>query len=302
MKKIIVKKHNQRLDIFLVEELKKSRNKIQELVLNNNISINDKIVNKNGMILNFNDKIEITETKNDFEINSNIESYELDLEILYEDEYLLIINKPSGILTHPTSFNEKNTLANAIKYLFEKKKITTNPGIIHRLDKDTSGLIIIAKNLETLNLMQDMMQEKKITKRYYALVHNNIKGDNFIIDMPICRSMQSKLRMQVGEGKNFKNAITEVEVIERFSTYCLLICTLHTGRTHQIRVHLRHINHPLVNDPLYGVDKNPTEYGQYLCAYEIEFIHPINNKKINVKIELPEEFKKIIREIKLYEK
>lgn len=221
------------------------------------------------------------------------------VEIIYEDEYFIIINKKSGVLTHPTQYNEDNTILNIMKYYFDKNKIQSDPWIIHRLDKDTSGLLLIAKNLEVLNKFKELINNKSIIKKYYAIVHNVLKDKKIIIDIPIARSFQSKLRMQAINGKNSKSSQTEIELIENFKHHALLSCNLLTGRTHQIRVHLRYINHSIINDPLYGIESKVTDYKQYLHAYYLKFEHPYTKKEIEINISMPDEFKEKILELKI---
>ena len=286
-----------RLDKNLVKLTNFSRTKINELIKNKLILINGDYALKSGQIIK--EKTEVTILKNnDILIKEEVQEkklFDYELDIKYEDDHLLIINKQSNILSHPTLFNEINTLADAVKQYLNLKNY---PFLVHRLDKKTSGLIIFAKDYETQIKMQELMALKLIEKKYFALVNNCFKEKKIIINLPISRSFQSKIRMQVIKGKNSKESITEVNIIENFQNTALIECILHTGRTHQIRVHLSYIGHSLLGDEIYGSKKNKTDYGQYLIAYSLKFNHPITNEKINIKIDYDKEFKDKILELK----
>ncbi|MGL4950804.1 MAG: RluA family pseudouridine synthase, partial [Mycoplasma sp.] len=266
---IIIKEKIERLDKFLVSELGISRSKITNMITDGKVFINSEIAHKPGQELNIDDVI--TYQDNNVNEDKSLIPYEFNLDIHYEDDDLLIVYKPSGMLTHQTQFNENNTLMNALHY-YSKGKFETL--LIHRLDKDTSGLLIFAKNEKAQKLLLDMTQNREIIKRYYAIVNGKMKKDKAIINVPICRANDNRLKMVAGEGKNPKEALTEYETIKTWEHYSLLNIRLHTGRTHQIRVHLRYINHPIVNDPLYSFNNYESDYHQYLMAYSLEFIHP----------------------------
>ncbi len=282
-----------RIDKFVQQHLDISRTKTQLLFEQQNVYLNDKISKKNSIVKD-GDSILIKIFTNPNKINITLQPYKTELDIAYEDKDMMIVNKPSGMLIHPTGFNETDTLANALVYYFNEHYPDCQPGIVHRLDKDTSGLIIIAKNLEALHLLQAMVANHLVEKTYYALVNDNFSNDHMIVEAPIARSFQDKLRMQVGKGKNSKFAKTEFFICHNYHQYALIKCLLHTGRTHQIRVHLRYINHPIINDPLYGTRDKTTTYGQYLHAYKLKFIHPILHKEIVVELPLPNEFSEYI--------
>lgn len=283
-----------RLDKYLVEQLGISRSQIKKLLDDQKILVNNVIATKSGMELKPEDVISILDTTNQ-EQTISLEPIDLPIEIVYEDKDLMIVNKPSNLLVYPTGFNEKDTLAARIKHYFDEHKIkdfgdSLRPGIVHRLDKDTSGLLIVAKNQKTLDVLQQMMLNHKIVRKYYAIVHNcfDLKNNRiFKIETTIGRSMQNKFKMQVNSNKDAKPAITIVKVIDNLSnTNALVECELWTGRTHQIRVHMQYINHPIVNDKVYGIEKHPSEYGQYLYCHTVEFTHPTKKNKV-VKIDLP---------------
>ncbi len=297
--KIIVNSDGFRLDVFLAHNLKITRTKSLQLIKDNLVYVNNKIITKAGYILKTNDEILISEKKETLgNQKREQEKFVYPLRILYEDEYLIIVYKPSNMLTHQTIFKENNCLYNALLYYFEQKEIKQKPLLVHRLDKDTSGLVLVAKDDQTLLKLQKLFEEHKIIKKYYAIVHNQFNEEKILINVPIARSRSDKLKMIASDkGKNIKPAITEILLIKNLNQFALVDVLLKTGRTHQIRVHLKYINHPILNDPLYGVDKNVTSYGQYLMAYYLEFQHPITKKIINQKIEMDREFIDIIKKL-----
>ncbi|MGL4951799.1 MAG: RluA family pseudouridine synthase [Mycoplasma sp.] len=289
---IKIKSKVQRLDKHLVETLNLSRSKITHMISNGNILINDEVARKPGLELEVGDIISYKAS--DIDENLSLEPYAFDLKILFEDDSLLVVYKPSGMLSHPTQHNEKDTLMNALKYYSKDKFV---PLMVHRLDKDTSGLLIFAKNEQAQSKLLEMMQARKIVKKYYTIVNGKVTKDNALINVPICRANDNKLKMVAGEGKNPKEALTGFEVIKRWETHTLLDITLHTGRTHQIRVHMKYINHPIVNDPLYSFNRYESTYHQYLMAYALKFNHPITKKVVNIKIDYDNEFKSIIKDL-----
>lgn len=285
----------ERLDHFLVQKLNISRSKITTLIKNGQILVNNSIQTKAGFNLNVNDTVNLIAINDDSNNKVNSRPYEITLDIKFEDDNLIIVNKPSGLLTHSTIYEESENLINALR-TYAKNQWT--PYLIHRLDKDTSGLIVFAKNEKTQAMMLDLFQQRAIRKKYYAIVHHHFHENHLIIDVPISRANDNKMKMVAGDrGKNTKSAITEVFLLKNWKKYALLDILLHTGRTHQIRVHLNYINHPIVNDPLYSNIKSNSDYHQYLMAYYLGFIHPITKQNIEIKIELEPEFKKLINEI-----
>ncbi len=288
-----------RIDKVLADLTNTSRNKIQALIEAQQVLVNDKVVTKANLMLEANDEVKIQEMDLTNYLSTEIKPYDYPLEVLYEDEYFLIINKPSGYLTHPTTYNEPDTILNMALAYFKNKGINQDPWMVHRLDKDTSGILMIAKGYDALIAMQKIFNERDVTKKYYALVHNRFNDvKKLLIDVPIARSFQHKLKMNAITGKNPKPAQTEVEVIENYPNTALVSCNLLTGRTHQIRVHLRHINHPIINDDLYGIEKETTPYKQYLHAYYLAFVHPFINKPIELQTKMPSEFVEKIKQLK----
>ncbi|MGN0973836.1 MAG: RluA family pseudouridine synthase [Bacilli bacterium] len=291
---IIAEKENIRLDQYLTNELELSRSKVQKLIKENKILVNGKNVNSSYKIF-LNDVIDIND-KMDFTID--IEGEDIELDIVYEDQYLLIVNKPSGMVVHPAAGNYSHTLVNALigKYNMKADNNNLRPGIVHRIDKDTSGLMVVAKDDKTLELLSKMIKNKEVERKYLAIVDGVIKHENGMIDAPIGRDINNRQKMMVTDI-NSKNAITHFRVLKRFKNNTLIECKLDTGRTHQIRVHMNYIGFPIVNDPVYGKKKNTTYFGQMLHSVSIKFIHPILNKELYFEVEPPEEFKNMLEKL-----
>ena len=291
---IIVEEEIQtRIDSYLATKLDISRSKIQKLIKKGKILVNDKVISANYLV-KLNDQIQVNDELN-YEIS--VEPENIPLDIVYEDDDLLVINKASGMVVHPAPGHYTNTLVNALLYRFN---ITSGdkmrPGIVHRLDKDTSGLMLVAKNEETHEKLSKMIGNKEVERRYLAITTGVIKTDTGTIDAPIGRDQRNRLKMQVTDV-NAKEAITHFKVLKRYKANTLIECILETGRTHQIRVHLAYINYPIVNDPLYGKEKNCTEFGQMLHSKSIKFNHPRTNKELYFEVEPPKEFKEKLEEL-----
>lgn len=289
-----------RLDIKVAEINVISRTKAKWLITNSLVKINNKIATKTNEHVDDLDKIEILSCPAN--VSTILEATKKKLEILYEDAYLLVVNKPSGKLTHPTNMNENDTLANNLKYYFLEKKIITNfeledkrCGICHRLDKNTSGLIIVAKSKECFIKISNMIEEKKVKRFYLALIWKSLKTDVVRAELPIKRKNGSNERI-ISTDSDAKNSITIFSKIKKFDTFSLINCELETGRTHQIRAHLKYMKNPIINDPIYGIDKKTTNYSQYLVANKIAFIHPYTNENISIEIKMPKEFLHYIKE------
>jgi 23S rRNA pseudouridine1911/1915/1917 synthase len=225
----------------------------------------------------------------------HVEPEDIPLDIVYEDNDVIVINKKSGMVVHPGNGNHSGTLVNAL--LNHSKLSTVNgefrPGIVHRIDKDTSGLLIVAKNDKAHLILAEELKKKEIKRKYIALVKGVIPHDTGTIDAPIGRDKQDRKKMCVTKD-NSKEAITHFRVLERFKEATLIECILDTGRTHQIRVHMKYIGHPIINDPVYLGGKNIDDYGQMLHAYSISFIHPTTKEEMTFKVDPEEEFNKIL--------
>ena len=287
-----VRENNIRLDKYLEDEIDFTRSKIKKLVDNGNILVNDKKV-KAGYLVRENDIIVI----NDDEFNeNNITAENIPLDIIYEDEYLMVVNKPSGMVVHPAIGNYHGTLVNALMYHCNNlSTINGNirPGIVHRIDADTSGLLLVAKNDSVHENLAKQISEKSVKRKYICLVHGVIDEDSATIDAPIGRDSHDRKKMAV-TAENSKNAVTHIKVLERYKNATLIECVLETGRTHQIRVHMNYIGHPVVNDPVYGYKRmDDSEFGQMLHAEEIGFVHPVTGKYLEFSVKPPVKFEEI---------
>lgn len=285
----------QRLDSFLTGILKEySRSKIQTFIKNGDVKVND-IVRKSSYQLKENDKISITIP----EANEiKLEAQNIPIEIVYEDENMAVVNKPSGMLTHPTSLELKDTLVNALLYKFGDNLSDVNGefrrGILHRLDRNTSGLLMIAKNNEAHNFLAEQIKNHSIVKKYRAILKGNYPKDEDKIDFPIGRNPNQPHKMMVREGG--KDSTTLVKVLKRYSDATYVELTLITGRTHQIRVHMSYMKHPVYNDSLYGAGKGKVNtQEQVLQSFYLRFTKPFSNEIIELSIEPDEKIKKVLK-------
>ncbi|AFA48943.1 RluA family pseudouridine synthase [Acetobacterium woodii] len=236
-------------------------------------------------------------------IECHMQAEDIPLDIVFEDEDVIVVNKPQGMVVHPAPGNLSGTLVNGL--IFHTKNLSNingvlRPGIIHRIDKDTSGLLMVAKNDQAHRILSEQLKEHTILRRYYGLVKGTVKPNRGTVDMPIGRHEQLRIKMAVVE-KNSKPAITHFEVVKRYAQYTLLRFQLETGRTHQIRVHLEKIGHPLAGDPLYGKgDKNNPfkTSGQCLHAHTLGFIHPRTGENLVFRAPLPKDFQTILKNLK----
>lgn len=285
-----------RIDKFLIDKLDLSRSKVQEMIKQDLVLVNDKTT-KNSYILRLNDTVEVT---GELKIETGALPEKMDLEIVYEDDYLMVINKPSGLVVHPAAGHFTGTLVNGL--LAHTNDLSSNngdlrPGIVHRIDKDTSGLMVVAKNDKVHEALSMQLKDKTLSRVYVALVKGRINHDTGTIDAPIGRDPYDRKKMCVTD-ENSKEAITHFRVLERYKSASLIECKLETGRTHQIRVHMAYINHPIINDPVYGPKKRISDFGQMLHAKEIGFIHPKTNEYMTFKCDVPEEFNEILKKYK----
>lgn len=296
-----------RLDLYLSQTNNISRKESQSLINSGCVFVNGKQITKNNfqvseqsnVIVDKEKFIELSNNKKEYKIKDELKSWDYKIDVVFEDEYLMIVNKSSGIIVHPTSYGEDNTLANAIKFYFEKNKIKNEfndlrNGIVNRLDKDTSGLIIVAKNKNTESLLKEMFVTNSIHRYYLALINGHLDSKKIEVQAPLKRIKNTNKR-EVSTDYDAEDAITIFYKLEDFKNISLVRCELKTGKTHQIRVHAKYIKHNIVNDPVYGSNKKTTSYGQYLVADQINFIHPITKKHIEVKIDMPKEFTEYIR-------
>lgn len=295
--KIISDAENTRLDKYLSEKTDKTRSFIQKAIEQGLVLVNGKVAQAKTK-LHAGDEIQFEEPEIK---NADIIPQDIPLEIVYEDDFVLVINKPKGMVVHPAPGNPDNTLVNAIMSYCEGRLSTINsvvrPGIVHRIDKDTSGLLVIAKNDESHNALAEQFKVHSIERVYKAVVKGNFKETSGTINAPIGRHPVHRKKMAVTD-KNSKQAITHFKVLESFNGYTLIECRLETGRTHQIRVHLNYIGHTLLGDTLYG-DKNKLGVeGQVLHAGVLGFNHPETNEFIRFESPLPEEFEKILTELR----
>ena len=294
---IIIADEKVRIDKYLIDKTGYSRSKIQKMIGNGAILVNGEEV-KNSYSLSIGDEIEIVDN---YEEVIDIGAEDIDLDIVYEDDYLLVVNKPSGMVVHPANGNYSGTLVNALMYHCNKLSHVNGdvrPGIVHRIDKDTSGLLLVAKNDEVHQNLAKQISEKSVLRKYIALVQGVIHEDTATIDAPIGRDIHDRKKMAV-TSDNSKDAVTHLRVLERYEKATLIECTLETGRTHQIRVHLSYIGHPVVNDPVYGYKHlDDKEFGQMLHAEAIGFVHPITGKYLEFHADIPDKFKEILNKYK----
>jgi len=284
-----------RIDLYLTQkEICPSRSQIRNLIVQGQIRVNSTPVKpsyilKNGDMIN----IALPEQK-----ELQIKAEAIPLDIIYEDEYLVVVNKPADMIVHPAGKICSGTLVNALLYHCQDSLSgiggVIRPGIVHRLDKDTSGLIVSAKNDFAHLDLSRQIKDHQVTKKYLALVHGNMKDDSGIIDAPIGRSLKNRKKMAVTEGKS-REAITQFQVLKRFSGYTLVEAVLRTGRTHQLRVHLAFIGHPIVGDQLYGQRKQGLNINrQALHSHILGFVHPSSKKYMEFSAPLPQDIQELI--------
>lgn len=288
-----------RLDVFLAEVLGDfTRSRIQKLIARGCITVNGDIVRSNyklreGDIV----EVEVPEAK-----ETQIQAEDIPLDIVYEDEHMLVVNKPQGMVVHPAAGNCDGTLVNALMAHCGHNLSGINgeirPGILHRIDKDTSGLLLVAKNDRAHLGLSEQIKEHSLTREYLALVHGNIKEDSGTINAPIGRDEKDRKKMTITQ-KNSKDAVTHFFVLERFDKYTFIRCRLETGRTHQIRVHMSKKGHPIVGDPVYGVKKEEFKLnGQLLHAHMIGYKHPITGEYMEFSRPVPEYFEEVLEKLR----
>ncbi len=292
--KINEEQNLERIDKVLSNILDYSRSKVQAMIKDSAILVNNDIVKANYKVKT-NDLVTIEEM---VEREIELEPEDIDIDIIYEDDYLLVVNKDYQLVVHPGAGNISGTLVNALLYHikdFKAIKGEIRPGIVHRIDKETSGLLVVAKTDSALADLSEQMKNKTVTRKYIGLVEGVIPHNLGKINAPIGRDPKNRQKMAVTEKG--KPSITNFKVITRYPKHTLIECLLETGRTHQIRVHLDYIGHPLVGDPKYGRRKTETKYGQFLHAKTLGFIHPNTKKYIEFDSELPQYFKEYLETI-----
>ena len=300
MKEYIVSQEEKekRLDTYIPSvDTDITRTSAQRLIEDGNILVNGKNA-KVSYKIQENDKISVEIPKPK---QIELKAQDIPIEIVYEDSDIIVVNKPKGMVVHPANGNPDGTLVNAIMAICKDSLSgiggEIRPGIVHRIDKDTSGLLIVAKNDNAHVKMSEQIKNHEVKKTYIALVRGIFKENEATIDMPIGRSTSDRKKMAV--NKNGKNAITHIKVLKRFDKYTLLKVNIETGRTHQIRVHLSHIGYPIVGDYTYSNGKNEFDVvGQCLHAQKLEFKHPITQKDMCLEAELPQYFKDILDKLK----
>jgi len=283
----------ERLDKYLSKISNISRVEIQKLIALKQIKVNDEVITLNKFKIKNGDKIQILSRINN---EITIKPENIDIPIVYEDDYLLVINKPNNMVVHPAPGNYQGTLVNALLFHFKKLSDVNGelrPGIVHRLDKQTTGLLVVAKDNDTHNFLAKQLKDHSITREYIAIVEGIITNDITHINLPIGRNKTHRQKMSVRYDDS-KKAMTHVFIEKQLPQHTVVRCKLETGRTHQIRVHLAYIKHPVLGDSKYG--KQLDTFGQYLHAEKLSFTHP-NGKKMTFNAPLPKEFVNKIKEL-----
>ena len=286
----------QRIDKFLSESNDAwSRSQLQDWIKEDLVKVNDKVIKSNYKV-KLNDHIIVTEKE---VVEADIQPEDLDLDIYYEDDDVAIVYKPKGMVVHPSPGHYTGTLVNGLMYQIKNLSGINGeirPGIVHRIDKDTSGLLMVAKNDIAHRGLVEQLMNKSVKRKYTALVHGNIPHDYGTVDAPIGRNKNDRQAMAVVDDG--KEAVTHFNVLEHFKDYTLIECELETGRTHQIRVHMKYIGFPLVGDPKYGPKKTLDNTGQALNAGVISNDHPVTHEYIERSSELPNDFKDLLEDIR----
>ena len=295
MQELVVDSYSKRLDSYLSSVLDISRSKVSKMIKDGNVLVNGNKCKASDSV-DVGDKISYEIINEEFKV----EAEEIPIDIVYEDDDVIVVNKPNGMVVHPAVGNKSGTLVNALMH--HSKNLSSingefRPGIVHRIDAYTTGLLMVAKNDKAHEFLQKQLQDKTTTRKYIALVWGVIPNDTGVIDAPIMRDKSDRKKMAVGTI-NSKDAVTHFKVLERFNNATLIELKLETGRTHQIRVHLSYIGYPVVNDPVYGRRKLIDETGQCLHAKTLGFIHPTTHKYMEFDSELPTCFTNILNKFR----
>ena len=293
----VTEEAGQRIEKILVKALTDfSRTQIQMLIQDGHVLVNGKAI-KASYKVEVNDEVMVHIPEPE---STDILAEDIPLDIVYEDQDVIVVNKPTGMIVHPSAGIYKGTLVNALLYhCHDLSGINgvMRPGIVHRIDKETSGLLMVAKNDMAHASLSEQLQEHTVIRRYLALVHGLISHEFGRIEAPIGRDPKDRQKMTCTD-KNAKDAITNFKVLERFKDMTLVECRLETGRTHQIRVHMQYIGHPVYGDPQYGLKRDDTTYGQYLHAKILGFVHPRTGEDMYFESELPDFFKAKLDELR----
>ena len=292
---IIANDSASRLDKFISENSDISRSYAAKLIEDGNVTVNFKTAQKKTKVA-MGDEVRITLPEPE-EIEAKPEDIPID--IVYEDDSVIVVNKPQGMVVHPAAGNMSGTLVNGLLYHCSLSSINgaVRPGIVHRIDKDTSGLLVVAKTNEAHEALSEQLKERKALRKYQCIVKGNIKEDSGTVDKPIGRHPTDRKRMAIIEGG--REAVTHFRVLERFGQFTLVECTLETGRTHQIRVHMQSLGHNIVGDPVYGVKKDREKgKGQLLHAKTIGFVHPKTGELMEFTSDLPEPFTAVLEKLR----
>lgn len=296
IKEIISEVEFKRLDHYLVEILKLNRSQITALIKDGLVLVNGKVI-KPGFTLSIGDKIVVNLASKE-ELDP-LKPVKLPLDIIYEDDELIVINKPKGLVVHPSNTFKETTLVSGLLYhtnrLSQYNQDPFRPGILHRIDKDTSGLLLVTKTDKAHKILASDLKKHAIKREYQAIVQGVLEHKEGVIDVPIGR--HEKVRTKMAATPHGKHAVTHFNVLKTFKNHTLLHLKLETGRTHQIRVHLAYIGHPIVGDPLYGPKSNVLDSGQLLHAFKLEFVHPITKKVMALEAPLPPTFINYLNEL-----
>lgn len=296
---VTTEEEGQRLDRLIRERCPDfTRTRIQKLIEDGNVSVSGTIAKASYKAKSGEEILVLVPDLKEVEVKAE----NIPLSIVYEDEDMLVVNKPQGMVVHPAAGNYTGTLVHALLYYCGESLSGINgerrPGILHRIDKDTSGLLLVAKNDMAHQHLAAQIKAHSLTRAYLALVHGGFQQDSGSIDLPIGRHPVDRKRMTVTE-KNGRDAVTHWKVLERMGVYTLVECRLETGRTHQIRVHMSHKGHPIVGDPVYGRKKEAFSLsGQLLHAYLVGFIHPRTGEYMEFSAPVPEQFEKILKNVR----
>ncbi len=286
-----------RIDKYIYDEVQSlSRNRVQQLISDGSILLNAKAVKKNTKVFN-GDTISVTIPEAE---SAGLMAQDIPLDIVYEDKDLIVVNKPRGMVVHPAPGHPDGTLVNALMYHMDSLSSIggyLRPGIVHRIDRDTTGLLMVAKNDIAHASLSSQLKERSVGRIYMAIVHGGFSQDEGIVDLPIGRDKKNRLKMAPDLGG--RPALTRYKLVEKIGNYSLLQLKLESGRTHQIRVHMKHIKHPLIGDPLYGSRSDKyVKFGQFLHAKTLEFDHPRTGDRMKFDSDLPDEFLSVLEELR----